>query len=35
MGIYLSSAKTEKSVEVGSDEKVDWVAMGMQGNEGK
>lgn len=32
MGIYLSSPKTEKSLDRGENGNVKWVAMGMQGN---
>ncbi len=31
MGIYLSSPKTEKSLDRGENGNVKWVAMGMQG----
>lgn len=31
MGIYLSSPKTEKSLERGENGNMKWVAMGMQG----
>ena len=31
MGIYLSSPKTEKSIDKGESKSLKWVAMSMQG----